>query len=173
MCIPIFCCCLVQSPTPDLFSRPVIIKWQEGASAPVKDAYHTAVLHDGKVYIGGSYYTINIYTPANNSWSRSPISNPYGCFAMTTLNNQLITAGGKDSSNKVTNKIFSLDGNKLKEYTRMITPRYWATAAGYQGTLVITGGKDNRGKTLPTTKLYHSATRQWCNTHYHTWDYSQ
>jgi len=144
----------------------VNIKWQEGAPAPVTDAYHNAVLHDGKVYIGGhgSSYAINIYTPDTNPWSPSPISSPYKHFAMTTLNNQLITAGGVDSSNKVTNKIFLLDGNKLKEYTRMITPRCWATATGYQGTLVITGGRDGHYKTLANTELYCSATRQWYNT---------
>jgi len=143
------------------------IKWQEGASAPVTDAYHTAVLHDGKVYIGGGYvssYTINIYTPDNNSWSPSPINNPYKYFAMTTLNNQLITAGGEDRCFKVTNKIFSLDGDQLKEYTRMITPRCLATATGYQGTLIITGGKNGNYKTLATTELYHSTTSQWYNT---------
>jgi len=56
---------------------------------------------------------------------------------MTTLGNQLITAGGKDTNNKVTNKIFSLDGGHLKEYTRMTIPRCWATAAGHQGTLEV------------------------------------
>jgi len=144
----------------------VNIKWQEGAPTPVKCVDHTAVLHDGKVYIGGGYvssYTINIYTPTNNSWSLSPINHPYEYFAMTTLNNQLITAGGMDKSDKVTNKIFSLDDDQLKEYTRMITPRYWATAAGYQGTLIITGGKDDKDKTLAITELYHITTSQWYN----------
>jgi len=155
---------LIQSPTPDLFSGPVNIKWQEGGPAPVKDHNYTAVLHDGKVYIGGGHDTINIYTPANNSWSPSPINHPYKYFAITTLNNQLITAGGMDKSNKVTNKIFSLDSDQLKEYTRMITPRYWPTATGYQGTLLITGGRDDNYKKLATTELYHSATSQWYNT---------
>jgi len=145
----------------------VNIKWQKGAPAPVKGSHHTAMLHNGKVYIGGgfgSYYTINIYTPANNSWSPSPINHPCEYFALTTLNNQLITAGGIDRSNKTTNKIFSLDGDQLKEYTRMITPRCDAAAVGYQGTLIITGGKDDNYKTLATTELYHSATSQWYNT---------
>jgi len=47
------------------------------------------------------------YSPANNSWSPVPISTNHW-FAMTTLNNQLITAGGRDRSGKVTNKIFSV-----------------------------------------------------------------
>jgi len=154
----------MQSPTPDLFSGPVNIKWQEGASAPLKDACHTAVLLDGKVYNGGSCRSsnrINIYTPANNSWSSSPINNPYVLFTMTTLNNRLITAGGKDKSNKVTNKIFSLEGDQLKEYTTMITPRCWATATSYQGALIIAGGMNSQRKPLATTELFNSTTGKW------------
>ncbi|XP_065916224.1 serine/threonine-protein kinase WNK-like isoform X2 [Dysidea avara] len=163
---------LVQSPTPDLFSGPVNIKWQHGAPTPVGGVSHTGVLCDGKVYIGGGRdntilvpsYRIDVYNPVNNSWSPSPINTTYGFFAMTTLNNQLITAGGKDSSDKVTNKIFSLDGDHLKEYTRMITPRYYATAASHQGTLVITGGKDDQRRKLATTELFDSTTGQWYTT---------
>ena len=146
------------------------IKWQHGAPTPVKRVYHTGVLCDGKVYIGGGTdntglsYRIDEYSPVNNSWSPSPINTTYGFFAMTTLNNQLIIAGGKDRSRQVTNKIFSLDGDHLKEYTRMITPRYLATATGHQGTLIITGGKDDRWRILATTELLDSTTGQWYTT---------
>ena len=131
---------------------------------------HTAVLCDGKVYIGGGNeaggwsYRIDVYNPTNNSWSPSPINTPYHYFAMSTLNNQLITAGGKDKSYKVTNKIFSLDGDHLKEYARMITPRCLATAAGHEGTLIITGGTDDQYKTLATTELFDSNTKGWFST---------
>ena len=64
----------------------------------------------------------------------------------------------------VTNKIFSLDGDHLKEYTRMITPRDCATAAGYQRTLIITGGKDDHYRRLATTELFDSTTGQWYTT---------
>ena len=146
------------------------IKWQDGAPVPVGGVCHTAVLCDGKVYIGGGNdaggvsYKIDVYTLANNSWSLSPIYSPYYHFAMTILNNQLITAGGRDGSFKVTNKIFSLDGDHLKEYTRMITPRCWATAAGHQVTLITTGGKDNQLRKLATTELFDSTTGQWYTT---------
>jgi len=136
----------------------------------VKVTNHLAVTCDGKVYIGGGdeeydpSYRIDVYSPTNNSWRSSPINTSYGNFTMTTLNNQLITAGGKDRSHKVTNKIFSLDGDHLKEYTSMITPRWWATAAGHQGTLIITGGMDDQYRTLATTELFNSTTGQWYTT---------
>ena len=152
------------------------VRWQIGAPGPVYSAGHTAVWCGGKVYVGGglkaivesSYgkksYRIDIYSPTNNSWSPSPINTSYYWFAMTTLNNQLITAGGMDRSGKVTNKIFSLDGDHLKEYTRMITPRFHATAASHQGTLIITGGKDDQLRILATTELFNSTTGQWYTT---------
>ena len=153
------------------------IKWQDGAPAPVGRVDHTAALSGGKVYIGGGdeggvskfsrrtvSYRIDIYSPTNNSWSPSPIDTSYHWFAMTTLNNQLITAGGLDRSHEVTNKIFSLDSDHLKEYTRMITPRYSSTAAGHQGTLIIAGGRDNQGRILATTELFNSTTGQWHTT---------
>ena len=154
---------------PDLFSGPVNIKWQDGAPAPVVNVFHTAVLLDGKVYTGGgdgllSLRRIDIYNPASNSWSPSPINTPIKVFAMTTLNNQLITAGGFDRNDKVSNKIFLLDRDHLKEYTRMITPRYQATAVGYQGTLIITGGRVDYNSRLDSTELFNSTTGQWYST---------
>ena len=138
-------------------------------------ADHTAVLCAGKVYIGGGSeykfgsssgtgsHRIDIYTPSNNTWSRSPIYTSYHHFAMTTLNNQLITAGG-NIGDEVTNKIFSLDGDHLTEYARMITPRYCVTAAGHQGTLIITGGIGEKYRILATTELFNSTTGQWYTT---------
>ena len=103
---------------------------------------------------------INCYDPVNNSWSSS-INTAYYDFAMTTLNNKLVTAGGEDRSNKKTNQILLLDGGQLKEYTKMITARSHATAAGHQGMLIITGGLDDKGKRLSSTELFDSNNGQW------------
>ena len=97
--------------------------------------------------MGGGYETglfnlshiINCYDPVNNSWSSS-INTPYSFFAMTTLNNKLVTAGGKDSSDKTTTQVLILDAGQLKDYAKMVTARSLATAAGHQGMLIITGG---------------------------------
>ena len=143
------------------------IKWQEGTPTPVDDSYHTALLSNGKIYIGGGYgshYRIDIYTLCNDSWSSSPINTPSIYFAMTTLNSQLITAGGRDRNFKATNKIFSLDGDHLKEYTRMITPRCKATAVGYQRLLIVAGGEGDHTIKLNSTELFDSTTGQWYNT---------
>ena len=44
---------LNESTIPDLLSGPVNIKWEEGAPAPVAREAHTAVLHNGAIYVGG------------------------------------------------------------------------------------------------------------------------
>ena len=126
------------------------IKWEEGAPAQVGRYRHTAVCLNGVIYVGGGIetgwnasYIINCYDPVNNSWSSS-INTPYCFFTMTTLNNKLVTAGGQGSNNKRTNQILTLDAGQLKNYTKMITARSSATAAGHQGMLIITGGDDDK-----------------------------
>ena len=143
------------------------IKWEEGAPAPVSRYGHTAVWLNGLVYVGGgieglleSSYIINCYDPVNNSWSSS-INTAYCDFAMTTLNNKLVTAGGMYRSTKRTTQVFTLDAGQLKKNTKMITARSHATAAGHQGMLIITGGVDDKGKRLSSTELFDSNNGQW------------
>ena len=142
------------------------IKWEEGAPAPVDCAGHRAVWLNGLVYVGGgsetrvgASYIINRYDPAKNSWI-SHINTPYCNFAMTKLNNNLLIAGGRDKSKKVTNQILTMNDGQLKNYTKMTTARYIATAAGHQGMLIITGGMDDKYKRLSSTELFDSTNKQ-------------
>ena len=128
------------------------IKWEEGAPAPVYCCSHKAVWLNGLVYVGGgiealvgSSYTINCYDPVNNAWC-SPINTPYIYFAMTTLNNRLLIAGGEDKQYKQTNQILTMEAGQLKNYSKVIAARSYAVAAGHQRILIVTGGVDNGGK---------------------------
>ena len=142
------------------------IKWEEGVPAPVGRADHTAVWLNGLVYVGGGYeagvgsYTINCYDPIKNSWI-STINTPYCLFAMTKLNNKLLIAGGWDKSHTVTDQVLTTDDGQLKNYTKMTTARSRTTAAGHQGMLIITGGWDDKYKTLSSTELFDSTNGQW------------
>ena len=147
------------------------IKWEEGAPVPVSCAGHTAVWLNGLVYVGGGYetggrpsYIINCYDPVNNSWS-SPINTPYCLFAMTTLNNNLLIAGGRDKRLKKTSQVLTMNAGQLKNYTKMIIARKNATATGHQGMLIITGGEDDKYDKLSSTELFDSSNGQWytCN----------
>ena len=140
------------------------IKWEKGAPAPVGRCVHTAVWLNGLVYVGGGIetgtkasYIINCYDPVTNSWNFS-INTPFYRFAMTTVNNELLIAGGKDKSAKTTNQVLF---GQLKKYTKMITARSAGVAAGHQGMLIITGGEDDKGKTLSSTELFDSNSGQW------------
>ena len=147
------------------------IKWEERAPAPMGCYGHVAVWLNGLVYVGGGYetgwepsYTICCYDPVNDSWG-SPMDTPQCKFAMTTLNNNLLTAGGYDQSNRKANVILIMDAGHLKYYTKMITARSSATAAGHQGMLIITGGMDDKNNKLSSTELFDSNNGQWymCN----------
>ena len=118
----------------------------------------------GDFDLQGASYMINYYDPVNNSWSSS-IKIPYCYFAMTILNNNLVTAGGCDRRDKRTNQILIIDTGQVNNYTKMITARSSATAAGYQGMLIITGGRGDKGKMLSSTELFDSNNGQWykCN----------
>ena len=146
-------------------------QWKEGAPAPVARYGHTAVWLNGLVYVGGGSETgwkasfmISCYDPVNNLWSSS-IKTPYSFFAMTTLSNNLLIAGGIDKSYKLTNCVLRMDADQFKNYTKMIRGRSSPAAVGYQGMLIITGGKDNENDKLSSTELFDSATGQWytCN----------
>ena len=107
----------------------------------------------GGYYTGGISFTINCYDPVNNSWS-SPINTSYSLFAMTTMNSKLIIAGGRDKYYKITNQVLTLDSTELKYYSKMITARSDAVAAGHQRMLIITGGEDDNLKKLSSTELF-------------------
>ena len=148
------------------------IKWEEGAPAPLGCSSHTAVWLNGLVYVGGGWegkvggsygslsYNINCYDPVNKSW-RSPINSPYFYFAMTTLNNKLLIAGGMDKSNQSNNQILTMDAGQLKSYSKMITARSYATATGHQGMLIITGGLDDKLNKSSSTELFDSNNSRW------------
>ena len=152
----------------DLFSGPVNIKWEEGDPAPVKFYYgHTTVWLNGMVYVGGGYVyetifnhpcRIDCYDPVNNSWS-SPINTPCSLFALTTLNNKLLTVGGVKQNSR-TNQILMMKDGQLTPYIKMMLRRLSASAASHQGVLIITGGYDG-GKALSATELYDSHNGQW------------
>ena len=135
---------------------------------------HMAVWLNIVVYVGGGFntasYIINFYDPVNNLWC-SPINTPYNSFAMTTLNNKLLIAGGLDKHYKMTNQIFIMDADQLKYYTKMIIARLFLVAAGHERMLIITGGQDDEHKRVSSTELFDSSNGQWywCRTyHSHT-----
>ena len=125
------------------------------------------MLLNGLVYVGGGTetgwnrsYTIFSYDPVNNLWS-SAINTPYSFFAMTTLNNNLLIAGGMDKNHEYTNHILRLNADHFMKYNMMHIARSSSTAVGYQGMLIITGGYDDKSNKLSSTELLDSNNGQW------------
>lgn len=152
-------------------------KWKEVSLTPVGYVGHTAIWLNGLVYVGGGHeagvgpsFKIYIHDPVNSSWS-APLNTLYCQFAMTTLNNNLLIAGGKDRSNRKTNQILMLTAqtdashDQFNGYTKMNKARSSSAAVGYQGMLIIAGGKDDKNKVLSSTELFDSNNEQWysCN----------
>ena len=114
----------------------------------------------GRKTIFSSSNSINCYDPDRDSWNFINID--YRDFAMTTLDNKLVIAGGHaKESGKKTKKIQTLNAaNQLKDYNnlKMMKARSHATAAGHQEILIVTGGKGkgNPEVTLSSTELLHS-----------------
>ena len=163
---------LNESTIPDLLSGPANIKWEEGAPAPVATVGHIAALYNGAIYVGGGVhdvddelFKINIYHPDTNKWD-DPINSPHALFAMTVLVDKLIIVGGVlRVSEKVTDKLLTLQGSQWEKYSQMPTARWSASAISHQSIMIVMGGEDADKLTLNTTELLDSTTGQWfkCN----------
>ena len=161
----------------DIFSKTV--KWEELAPLPVCCNAHTAVLLGRVVYVGGGLegrniddhqksYRLDVYNLTTNQWSSSPITTPYRSFAMTVLDNKLVTAGGLTKNDEVVRKVLFLNAGQWKEYSEMPTARYRATAVGYHSMLIVVGGTtivENKWTGVSTTELLDTTNGYWysCN----------
>ena len=140
---------------------------------------HIAVLLGGSIYVGGgrertsdndrqNSYRLDVYNLTTNQWSSSPITTPYRWFAMTVLDDKLVTAGGVTKNNEVVKKVLVLNAGQWKDYSEMPTARYNVTAVGYHSMLIVVGGTTKmKGEwlTVSTTELLDIADGYWytCN----------
>ena len=161
----------------DIFSKTV--KWKELAPLPVCRNVHSAVLLGGVVYVGGGLegtsnnddkdsYRLDVYNLTTNQWSSSPITTPYCEFAMTVLDDKLVTAGGLTKNDEVVKKILVLNAGQWEDYSEMPTARYSATAVGYHSMLIVVGGVtkvEGKWTTLSTAELLDTTDGRWyaCN----------
>ena len=164
----------VADPPVDIFKKTV--KWKELAPLPVYHSTHTGVLLGGNVYVGGGVversvdddrkesYRIDVYNVTTNQWSSSPITTPYYFFAMTVLDNILVTAGGRTKNGKVVKKVLVLNAGQWKDYSEMPTARAGASAVGYHSMLIMVGGGimvKGKWTTVSTTELLDTTNGCW------------
>ena len=161
----------------DIFSKTV--KWEKLAPLPVGRDGHTAVLLGGSVYVGGGFedrsindnqdsYRLDVYNLTTNQWSPSPITTPYCYFALTVLDDKLVTAGGATKNDEDVKKVLVLNAGQWKDYSEMPTARSCATAVGYHSMLIVVGGViklEGKWTVLSTTELLDTTNGCWytCN----------
>ena len=155
------------------------VKWEELTPLPVCRSAHTAVLLGGNVYVGGgaegrsvndyqNSYRLDVYNLTTNQWSSSPITTPYRAFAMTVLDDKLVTAGGVTKNGEVVKKVLVLNAGQWKDYSEMPTARYSTTAIGYHSMLIVVGGTikvEGKRTSISTTELMDTTNGCWyaCN----------
>jgi len=163
-----------ESTIPDLFSRPVNIKWEEGAPAPVGRYCHTAVLYNGVIYVGGGWtkdndgelqapHTLDMYHTDTNTWDT--IDTPHYLFAVTVLTGKVVIVGRITTrDDEVTNKVLVLESGQWKNYTEIPTARGAVAAVSHQSMMTVMGGCYG-WNTLNTIELFNDTTGQWfkCN----------
>ena len=93
------------------------------------------------VYCGGndlSSHTVIQYNPESGDWSELPTP-PVGGFAMTSLNGQLVLAGGVDYAARIT--VWDSGRSEwVHPYNSMPTGRAVPAAVGYQNYLIVACG---------------------------------
>ena len=117
---------------------PLSLNWRRGEDIPTdRLCWASSVVINGMVYCGGTDTTDVViqYNPRIGDWSELPRS-PVICFAMTSLNGQLVLAGGDT-------RITVWDSGRSEwvlPYPPMPTGQAMAAAVGYQNYLIVACG---------------------------------
>ena len=145
------------------------LRWREGETAPC------AICRFGDAVVGGDVVycrerassgedKIYAYHTTTSKWFRIPSCPVYKGFAIAIVNEKLTTVGGFGKDSKDTNKLFSLTGtgvdNWSEEFPPMSTKR-WQVSALCTGTALIVIGGQKGYERLKTVEILNTLTRQW------------
>ena len=133
------------------------LNWRKGKDIPT-DRLHWAssVVINGMVYCGGNDVDVVIqYNPESGDWSELPRP-PVKDFAMTSLNGQLVLAGGGGDDARIT--VWDSGRSKwVHPYPRMPTGRDQSVAVGYRNYLIVACGGVYGGK----VEVLDSSSGRW------------
>ena len=148
-----------------MFKDPIHIEWKETDlitfEGDLMDA--TAVLLNGTIYLGGQSNRICMYHLDTNEWDRrNQIKTPQSSFTLAVLSDKLIIVGGTIEPVKmeITDNVLVWEGGKWKEYAKMTSARYAATAVSFALKLIVIGGSDGF-KSCNLIEVLDSISRQW------------
>ena len=109
------------------------------------------------VYCGGNDLDTNVviqYNPESGDWSKLPRS-PVKAFAMTSLNGQLVLAGGEGGDARIT--VWDGRSKWVHPYPPMLTGRCGSAAVGYQNYLIVACGVYHKNE----VEVLDSSSGRW------------
>ena len=144
---------------------PIPLQWRRRKDLPIEIYRNNAVVLNGRVCIGGggwcaddSDFIVQQYSPESGEWSKLPNA-PVCGFAMTSLNGQLVLAGGGDDD-----RITVWDSGRGKwghPYPPMPTGRPLSAAVGYQNYLIVACGVTHQSSRIDTVEVLDSSSGRW------------
>ena len=137
---------------------PLSLRWRRGKDIPTEYLYWaSSVVINGMVYCGGTDTTNVViqYNPESGDWSELPRS-PVTCFAMTSLNGQLVLAGGSGYNTRI--RVWGIGrGEWVRPYLPMPTGRSQSAAVGYQKYLIVAYGVYHKSE----VEVLDSSSGRW------------
>ena len=151
----VHCVCTVQVQS---LQWPLSLNWRKGKDIPTDRLWcASAVVINGMVYCGGTDPLTNVviqYNPESGDWSKLPIY-PVEGFAMTSLNGQLVLAGGL-TGGLIT--VWDSGSSKwVHPYSPIPTGRTFSAAVGYQNYLIVACGFQHRSE----VEVLNSSSGRW------------
>ena len=138
---------------------PLSLNWRKGKDIPTDRLLRaSSVVINGMVYCGGNDgfpNTVIQYNPESGDWSELPRSPVVG-FAMTSLNGQLVLAGGDGGDARI--RVWdSRRSEWVYPYPPMPTGRAGSAAVGYQNYLMVACGLLHRSE----VEVLDSSSGRW------------
>ena len=149
---------------------PLPLQWRRGKDLPIRIYRNNAIILNGIVCIGGgdwnvddSEYIVQQYSPESGEWSKLPRAPVLG-FAVTSLNDQLVLAGGAGSDGGGDDRITVWDSGRGKwghPYPPIPTGRPLSAAVGYQNYLIVACGFTLQCYHIDTVEVLDSSSGRW------------
>ena len=142
-----------------LLQWPLSLNWRKGKDIPTDRLWWaSSVVINGMVYCGGTdldAIAVIQYNPESVDWSELPRS-PVAGFAKTSLNGQLVLAGGIGDDARIT--VWDSGRNKwIYPYPLMPTGRAFSAALGYKNYLIVACGFPYRSE----VEVLDSSSGRW------------
>lgn len=164
--------CTQDTLTPILKPTQSVFHWKRAPNAPIAMSSATAIVLEGKLYIGGGdtkdiqsdriLYEYDI-SGMVHKWTPLPIC-PVAYFSLGVVNKSLVLVGGVEIvSRKTSNKLYMWDRERQEWSTSlpsMNVARQNPSVAAHNLSLIVAGGYRNK-KVLADVEVFDQATFQW------------